>query len=263
MTEFEKEMLKGGYAATMRDVSKLTDEDFSNSRHNGFGASEAAILLGVGFAKRGKEGKTRDQLYREKLEEYHDDSIGQFSSVRKGKELEHIFIEKAKEQLQQDIFKPDESYICYKTGLAVNFDSVFMYEGHYIPVEIKLATTYGRNNYNFKAAYTEEEEDVRNILTAQIPEPFEISNGNPTSLHHGIKGYSEYHGYPAYYYAQLQQQMYYLKPPFGILAVMDEFNWRMNYFKVSRSDFVIKILAERARYLYAMLSAKKGLRFDG
>lgn len=207
------------------DASKLlnySNESYAMMRHIGFGASEASVLVGI------NPFKTIDDLRKEKLELTNDPEINYKEVVRKGKDLEDLFMQKASKHFTLNIEKPKIMYKLNKDSrLTVNFDGVTELESHLIPVEIKMCSIYGRKHYNFSKSIAEDvkEEHWR------------------TDIHRFIVMYMtdslDECGFPPYYYAQLQQQMMFLNAPYGILAVMDDKEWTMHYFITKRNNDMI------------------------
>ena len=207
------------------DASKLlnySNESYANMRHVGFGASEASILVGI------NPFNTLDDLRKQKQELAYDAEISKKDVVRKGRDLESLFMEKASKHFTLDIYKPDYMYeIDEEARLTVNFDGVSYIEAKYIPVEIKMCSIYGAKHYNFDKSLVEDINDEH----------------WRTDIHSFIYSYMtdslETCGFPPYYYTQLQQQMLALNAPFGILAVMDDKTWKMHYFVTKRNDAMI------------------------
>lgn len=207
------------------DASKLleySNESYAMIRHVGFGASEASILIGI------NPYKTLEDLRKEKLELTNDPEISYKDVVRKGKDLEDLFMQKASKHFTLDIMKPKYMYkLDNYSRLTVNFDGVTELESYLIPVEFKMCSIYGRKHYDFDKSIAEDvkEEHWR------------------TDIHRFIVMYMtnslDECGFPPYYYAQLQQQMAFLKAPYGILAVMDDKEWTMHYFITKRNDDMI------------------------
>lgn len=214
------------------DASKLlnySNESYANMRHVGFGASEASILLGI------NPFNTIEDLRKQKIELAYDPEISKKDVVRKGRDLENIFMDKASKHFNIDIYKPDYMYeINPEARLTVNFDGVTEIDSQLIPVEIKMCSIYGAKHYNFDRSL-EENIAIEHWTT-------ELVKFKTVFLSDSL----ETCGFPSYYYAQLQQQMYALNAPFGILAVMDDKTWRMHYFITKRNESMINDLILKA-----------------
>lgn len=205
------------------DASKLlelNDDSYAKLRHVGFGASDSSKLLGK------NPFSSLNDLLQEKREKAPVDPVVQFkATVRKGKELEDMVMHKAEKHLGLEIHKPANMYAYKETRLTVNFDGVFLLGDILIPLEIKVCSPYGRKHYNFNQSI---KEDVTNASwTTSLKELMSIRTN------------TENCGFPIYYYTQLQQQIMFLNAPFGILAVLDDYNWQMNYYLIL-SDAIIQ-----------------------
>lgn len=266
MEEIEKIIEKRGFIKTVEDVSSLNDAEFAQSRMNGFGGSDSSVLLDVAYSSKKVDPKTIDELIEEKITETWDKSIQHLASVRKGRELEPLILKKLHDIFNATILKPNFSYMDYKTGLAMNFDGI-VYEKNKVlddeynpvPIEIKVATTFGRFNYVFANAISEFDDNCSYFLHNKRPSLMPNSGEKIEEL---IEKRANTIGFKGYYYTQLQQEIYFLGATHGYLAVLDELNWEIHIFKVPRDEQVISILKERARKAYEILAHAKGLRID-
>ena len=207
------------------DASKLlnySNESYANMRHIGFGASEASILVGI------NPFNTIDDLRKQKTELTYDPEISKKDVVRKGKDLEDVFMKKASKHFTLDIHKPAIMYeIDHEARLTVNFDGVSYVESNLIPFEIKMCSIYGAKHYDFNKSLAEDisdehwRTDIHSFIFTHMTDSLDTC------------------GFPPYYYAQLQQQMLALNAPYGILAVMNDKTWTMHYFITKRNDEMI------------------------
>lgn len=269
MEQFLRDYLpnKLGYEVVHKDVPNMTEEEFAESRCNGFGASDSAVLLKVAFSSKKIDMKTIEQLMQEKIDNYWDPTISEKGSVRKGKELEPFIIKKLETALNANILKPRDTYFDYKTGLATNFDGVMFElisedsdEFNPIPTEVKYVTTYGRHNYNYANAFSEDDEELEELLYTHEPNTLTKDKGSTTEAY--IKSAAMYYGIPSYYYTQLQQQIDFTGATHGYLVAMDELDWKLFIFKIPRDQFVIDELKKVARLQYLKLATIKQLRID-
>lgn len=207
----------------VRDIDKVSKEEFTQLRRIGFGGSDSSVLVGVNpFSTISDliQSKVRTELSEE------EKAIGQLAAVRKGNDLEPLIISKATEILKTTVFKPPHMYrfIDYPY-LTMNFDGVADLEGkQYVPVEIKVCTYKGEKHYNkFKAIFDESKPEEQQ---AQL-EQEDISTANMS-----IEERAAHYGIPPYYFTQVQQEMMALDAPFGFLAVLFESDWYVRIFKI-------------------------------
>jgi len=257
-------LTNGGFPIGVQNVDQLTQDEFADIRANTFGASDSAVLLNVAYSSAKVPMKTVDELIYEKVNKVWDEEIGKKASVRKGRELEPLIIDKISQNIGGIVIKPKHMYINQK-GLATNFDGVVLENvstddqltDSFIPVpmEIKVCTFFARSNYNWSRGIREADpllfENLQANTTYQLLNKFPIEN-------HIIHA-SKLVGIPKYYYTQIQQQMYFLNAPHGYLAVMDDINWDIFYFKVPRDQFTIDALIQKSLVQYARLANKKDL----
>lgn len=207
----------------VENVQALPNEEYALARKDGFGASDASVLLGVNLYK------DLDVLLREKRNKFLTDeekAVGDKPAVRKGRDLEEIILKKAEKALGIPLEKPKDMYRFKEhPALTINFDGVGVIDGIKIPVEAKLVTKWGEKYYN---------KDISPHIANLI---------NMTTRHATIEGHIKFmadqFGIPAYYYAQVQQEIAALDAPYGYLAAMFDDSWTLKLYKIMRDDFVI------------------------
>lgn len=197
------------------------DDSYAMLRHIGFGASDSSKLLGINpFTK------LQELLDEKRNLEPANPAIKNKATVRKGKELEDLIMQKASKHLGIKIFKPKNMYKFGSTRLTVNFDGVTLIKDTLIPIEIKMCSSIGRKYYNFDKALSEDITDPH--WTTVLSELSKIKTRDSNC------------NFPIYYYTQLQQQMMFLNSPLGILAVLDDYTWTMRYFCVVSDQIMWK-----------------------
>ena len=216
------------------ELMNLSNEKYALVRNAGFGASDSSKLLGI------NKWTTKEELLKEKTSlKPLDDSISFKASVRKGKDLEPWIISRIATFLNTIVGKPQWMYMYKGTKLSVNFDGVtnlsifktFKDSFDLIPIEIKVATEYGRKYYDFSKAVSQ---DVTN----------EHWRLNTDDLLQKITLGIDKCGFPDYYYTQLQQQMMFLESPVGILGVLDDKEWTIRLFCVARDGEIQRAIQE-------------------
>jgi len=249
------------FSISIENVTDLTDEEFTNSRHQNFGGSDAAVLLGVAYHTARVPMKTIPELIQDKVEEYNDPSIGLKGSVRKGKELESMLIAKAEKMLNAVIIKPKHTYANNK-GLSMNFDGIIFEPKIHkdtpttiqpIPFEVKLCTFFGRKNYNWALGVSEFDTD-KTIPKKLLPDAKHLH-----SMDEIIEYRAKELGIPPYYYTQVQDQMYFTEADHGYMCVMDDLDWTLYVFYIPRDQELIDQLLYVAEEAYIQLAMNKGI----
>lgn len=255
----DNHLAQRGFPILIHNVDLLNQEEFAESRSKTFGASDAPVLLGVAYSSAKVPMKTVEELLFEKANKVWDEEIGKKAAVRKGRELEPMLIDKVSKSIDGIVIKPQHTY-WNENGLATNFDGVVMecHEReeqslldcyHPVPMEIKVCSFFGRANYNWNKGIHELDENLKNKLAKDYKY---VPSSKVTIAEHIIE-MSNLIGIPKYYYVQVQQQIHFLDAPHGYLAVMDDINWDMYYYKVPKDERTINTLLEKSNKVYKML----------
>lgn len=210
----------------IKDVHKLSKEEYAIARKDGFGASDSSVLLGVNLYK------SMPALIKEKRNKFltnEEKAIGEKPAVKKGYDLEEIILKKAEEELGVPLEKPTDMYrFKDHPALTINFDGIGVIDEFKIPVEAKLVTRYGEKYYNKNIS-----PNIANII-------------NMTTRHATVEGHIKFmadqFGIPGYYYTQVQQEIAALDAPYGYLAALFDESWTFKLYKILRDDFVISKL---------------------
>jgi|SRR5690554_277065 len=255
--KFRKYMLKNpGIELYAENLDKLTDEEFSNIRHNSFGASDSSRILGVNPFP----GGTKDELYFEKANRINNDEIGKKPTVRMGKDLEPLILKKLEETTGQLILKPTDMFLNHITGQSVNYDGVWFDKeiNKYIPREIKTVSIWGGKYYNFNKAINLDENPEGIALHAfkeKIPKEITFKGEDPMA--NLIQFNADAAGIPVYYYTQLQQQMSLMGAPYGTLTVINVRDWTLYEFTIERAQPIMDALASESTFLYMKLKSHR------
>lgn len=215
------------------NVDKLSPIEFTESRRNGIGASDSAVLLGLMAMYNKDEHSLRvSKLATGIIPE--EEEIGKKESVRKGRDLEALILDKfGVLHNSERPLKACHSY-CLKDlpFLTVNFDGVITEAGVYIPVECKYVTPRGDKYYSRMRA-----------VEREFPKPGKPVHELIIYLQGNISEYcvakAKDIGIPSYYYVQVQHQMMMLGSPYGYLAALHDKDWELCIYKVPRDDEVI------------------------
>lgn len=241
------------FIVVKKDIDLVSEEEYAQIRMDWFGASDSSRLLDVNPFPKG----TFEDLIHEKLTNEVDESIGKKASVRMGKDIEDLIMEKCKLPFKNSvyhpihIFKPTYMYGNLKNHLGCNFDGVALIpDNKAFPIEIKAVTKYGRKYYDFtKSKYYQKDGEW------QEPREFfgEFEGDTIEDRAHSI-------GIPVYYYTQLQQQMMLLNSPIGFLAAMDVDNWDVHIFIVLKDSSVWEELKQRSLLGWTRISTTRKIK---
>ena len=223
----------------IRDIDKLSNEDYAKARKNTFGASDVAVMFDLGFTTLDDliAQKAIPELTKEEL------SIGDLPNVRKGRDLEPLIIQKFIDENDIQLEKPTNMYEI-QPGLTVNYDAV---HDNQIPYEIKYVTTFGHKNYNTKE---------RDFTTAAPDKMY------GASMKEHIAYMAKLAGIPAYYYTQLQTQIYGLDAKYGVLVALFEKDWTVRSYTIAADPFFRKALPIVAKQAYDKLLEAKGIKVE-
>lgn len=247
---------KNNFIVAYENIDQVSEEEYKQIRMDWFGASDSSKLLDVNpFAN----GSSTDLLH-EKITGETDDSIGKKASVRMGKDIEHIILNKLQEAFHHTeecwLDKPIHMYGCEKNHLGINYDAVLVdfverQPDRAIPIEIKAVTKYGRRYYDFSKAKLYQKDGVWE--EREIPTP-------TMNVSTSIKDAADLYGIPVYYYTQLQQQMIGLGAQLGLLAAMDVDNWDINVFVIKRDPLCVELLEKFSERMWQQLKTTKEIR---
>ena len=210
----------------IKNIDDVSPEEFTLSRREGFGGSDAGVLLGVNPYTNIQElvkQKASRTLSEEEL------AVRNNIAVMKGNDLEPLIIQKATKMLGFNIIKPKDSYVFKEFPyLRMNFDGVAGTAGNYFPIEIKVVTKSGERHYKrAKACYVER-------VGFRQPQVLEWDENSINT----IETKAAMVGIPPYYYAQVQQEMMALNAPYGYLAALEETSWTVFIYFIPRDAAV-------------------------
>lgn len=217
------------------DVSTMSNEEYALLRRYSFGASDSSILCDVNpFSDINKLllQKLSTRLTQEEIE------ISEKASVRMGRDLEHVVLQKFTEATGIGVTKPTLMFeLTDMPYLTINFDGLTKDN---IPVEAKIVTKYGEKYYNKKSEGLAKLEDLPHVSSKQY-----------------IQAQADKAGIPAYYYTQLQQQIFGAEAPYGYLAVIFVDSWEFHLYKIVRDPRTIATILTAATKNSEYLPKKK------
>lgn len=213
----------------IENVSDLSEDEYALVRRKGLGASDSSVLLGV------NPYKQKSDLIVEKRSKVITDeerAIKMKDAVRKGFDLEPLILQKyVKLTGNPEPIKPTAMYQIKATPcLTINFDGVAQADDFLIPVEAKFVTTYGDKYYNRTHAMKREFGECALVRTSRAY----------TDSIDRIKAKAEACGIPPYYYTQVQQQMYGLGSPYGLLVALHDKGWETAVYFIPRDEECIR-----------------------
>lgn len=213
----------------IENVSDLSEDEYALVRRKGLGASDSSVLLGV------NPYKQKSDLIVEKRSKVITDeerAIKMKDAVRKGFDLEPLILQKyVKLTGNPEPIKPTAMYQIKATPcLTINFDGVAQADDFLIPVEAKFVTTYGDKYYNRTHAMKREFGECALVRTSRAY----------TDTIDRIKAKAEACGIPPYYYTQVQQQMYGLGSPYGLLVALHDKGWETAVYFIPRDEECIR-----------------------
>jgi hypothetical protein len=230
------------------NIGKYANEDYAILRKNGIGGSDASSVLGV------NPYTSREELIQEKARRHlteEEKLVGEKTAVRKGRDLEPLIIQKFEQFFRTPTIKPVDMYrFTDYPYLKINFDGVTDTPKQYIPAEIKVVTVYGQKHYSPERAMFNEREGFK-------PIPENISEHNWS-----IETKAGFYGIPAYYYTQLQMQIFALNAPFGHLSILLDKDWQFYAFHIWRDQAVINALIVEGYKVWEKVLAARAMKSE-
>ena len=236
---------KGVLDIDIEDMARISTEDptaFAMARRSGLGASDSSIYLGVNLYK------DVDQLITEKRSiglTPEEIEVGNKESVRKGRDLEPIILDKFAKKFTIEVSKPSPMFrLIEHPQLTINYDGIIQMGTELPPVEAKFVSTYG-DKYWDKTKSIDSLAVVRNytIYARDIIEH--------------IKETSKLYGIPPYYFTQIQQQMLGTNAQWGYFAVLFDKGWDFKAFSVSRDPMVQNALINESDKVWKRIKGER------
>ena len=218
---------------SMSELSKTDQAMFAMVRRSGLGASDASVYMGV------NQWTTVEDLIAEKRSIGLTDKeleVGNKEVVRKGRDLEPIILGAFAKNMNVQVDKPAPMYrVIEHPQLTINFDGVIVMDNQPIPVEAKFVSAWADK-------YWKRERMIKNLFEGLC-----YQSGGASIIEH-IEEQAKLYGIPAYYYTQVQQQMFGLHAPFGYFATVFDKGWVYGAFKIFQDAYVqAAIITESAR----------------
>lgn len=215
------------------DTSILTPEEFTMSRRNGLGASDASIYLGLQAKWRNTEDLIQNKLSTEYTEE--EQAVSNKIAVRMGHVMEPFTLTLFSEATQIPVIKPKQAFALKEIPyMTINYDGVGIDNNIVLPVEAKYVTFYGDRFYTWErgATYSDKEK-------TEMPLTYNVNALTKESIVAHCEEAAKMYGPPPYYYAQVQQQL--LGLPAAPYAYLVAFRGKTNaitYFCIPRDSWL-------------------------
>lgn len=242
----------------IKDINKLSPEEFTNARRSTLGASDSAAVLGL-YDK----WRTSTDIIEEKIQKGISEkelAIGMKPAVRMGASLEPFVLDTLN-RIGFSVDKPTDMYTLKDFPyLSVNYDGI-----HFdskacmaVPVECKVVTAYGEKNYNPAAAIFEYDfrEIVKDLETPSVYCAEHYTKHWITNT--DIVDKAATCGIPTYYYAQLQQQLMGLSSNYGLLVALHIKDWMLRMYIVPNDTKVQYDISLKGYETYCKIQKLKG-----
>lgn len=229
-------------AAALADRQQYNENEFALIRRNGFGASDAATLLGVspftGITELIKQ-KASKEVTEEELK------IGRMPQVRMGIDLEDFILGKFEQWSGLSCKKPKPMYRLVEfPALTVNFDGLIDEDSSHplrdTPVEVKCVSMFGEGKKDNR--YWIHEKAMTSIDMIPVHVKIPTMRITPDT----IKALAKECGIPVYYYTQCQQQILAANAEQCFLAAMHTKDWTLRIYHIPRNEDVINKLKEES-----------------
>lgn len=245
------------------DAANCTEEEFSLLRRQGLGASDASIYLGLQTKWRDTEDLIRNKLSKGLTEDELD--MQKKLAPKMGHATEDLNLQLFSEFMGLTATKDVKMYkLKDYPYLTINFDGICTEDDKQIPVEAKLVGVFADKYWNF---------------TDWIGRKIEDAQGHILSAAHNYNGYwdkaptalttstvlahceqaTEIYGLPAYYYAQIQQQMLGLDAPYGYFTVLRLKKMEHHVFKVWADEWLQKKIVLQGYRVWERISKRQSL----
>jgi hypothetical protein len=216
------------------ELAENNQEEFRKIRQNGLGASDSSVVLGVNPFP----DNTEPELIKQKIKDEPtavEKKIQNLVSVKKGRDLEPIILQKFKDKFDIHVFKPEAMYqVDSHPYLKINYDGLIVKPNqHEIPVEVKLITKYGAKYY-----------DMDMTVNELGGAPF-LPKVHALKDDEYIKNVAKQLGIPVYYYTQIQQQLLGTGAPYAYLVGLVETKWEIKVWQIPRNQRTIEALKMR------------------
>ena len=245
------------------DAANCTEEEFSLLRRQGLGASDASIYLGLQTKWRDTEDLIRNKLSKELTEDELD--MKKKLAPKLGHATEDLNLQLFSEFMSLTATKDVKMYkLKDYPYLTINFDGICTEADKQIPVEAKLVGIFADKYWNFTDWIGRKIEDAQgHILSAahnynghwDAPPTYLTTS---TVLAHCEQA-AEIYGIPAYYYAQIQQQMLGLDAPYGYFTVIRLKKMEHHVFKVWADDWLQKKIVLQGYRVWERISKRQSL----
>lgn len=245
------------------NAANCTEEEFSLLRRQGLGASDASIYLGLQTKWRTTDDLIRNKLSKELTEEELD--MHKKLAPRIGHATEDLNLQMFSEVMNLTATKDVKMYkLKDYPYLTINFDGICEETDRLIPVEAKAVGVFADKYWNFTDWIGRKTEDAQQHTISAIHDNGNYWGAAPTHLTTSTivahcEQAAEIYGIPAYYYAQIQQQMLGLDAPYGYFTVLRLKKMEHHVFKVWADEWLQKKIVLQGYRVWERISKRQSL----
>ena len=249
------------------NAAGCTDEEFALLRRQGLGASDASIYLGLQTKWRDTEDLIRNKLSKELTEDELD--MRKKLAPKMGHATEDLNLQLFSEFMGLTATKDVKMYkLKDYPYLTINFDGICTENDKQIPVEAKLVGIFADKYWNFTDWIGRKITDAQGHILSAAHDYNGYWDASPaykgtyfttsTVLAHCEQA-AEIYGIPAYYYAQIQQQMLGLDAPYGYFTVLRLKKMEHHVFKVWADEWLQKKIVLQGYRVWERISKRQSL----
>lgn len=249
------------------NAAGCTDEEFALLRRQGLGASDASVYLGLQTKWRDTEDLVRNKLSKELTEEELD--MRKKLAPKMGHATEDLNLQMFSEFMGLTATKDIKMYKLKEYPyLTINFDGICEEDGKQIPVEAKLVGVFADKYWNFSDWIGRKITDAQShILSAahdyngywDAPPAYKGTYFTTSTVLAHCEQAAEIYGIPAYYYAQIQQQMLGLDAPYGYFTVLRLKKMEHHVFKIWADEWLQKKIVLQGYRVWERISKRQSL----
>ena len=245
------------------NAANCTEKEFALLRRQGLGASDASIYLGLQTKWRDTEDLIRNKLSKELTEDELD--MQKKLAPKMGHATEDLNLQLFSDFMGLTATKDVKMYQLKEYPyLTINFDGICVENDKQIPVEAKLVGVFADKYWNFADCTGNKIEDAQGHILSVAHNNNEHWGAPPTQLTTSTvlahcEQAANIYGIPAYYYAQIQQQMLGLDAPYGYFTVLRLKKMEHHVFKVWADDWLQKKIVLQGYRVWERISKRQSL----
>lgn len=257
------DILNNRLIAVHPNAAGCTDEEFALLRRQGLGTSDASVYLGLQT-----KWRTTDDLIRNKLsKELTEDELDMQKKLapKMGHATEDLNLQLFSDFMDLTATKDVKMYKLKEYPyLTINFDGICEEDSRQIPVEAKLVGVFADKYWNFSDWIGRKVEDAQGHILSAAHDNSGYWSAPPTNITTSTilahcEQASKIYGIPAYYYAQIQQQMLGLDAPYGYFTVLRLKKMEHHVFKIWADEWLQKKIVLQGYRVWERISKRQSL----